>query len=236
LNEIVSKEDYMSFLQLKGVSKRFLEGGAHREVLHSISAEFSRGEYVVILGKSGSGKTTLLNVISGLERPDDGDILFDGESLVNWGERQRTLFRRKNIGFIFQFFNLVPTLTVWENVTLPLELNGIMDDAGHKRALSLLHNVELDDRLKAFSDRLSGGEQQRVAIARALVHDPVLLLADEPTGNLDEATGRKILALLENLSRQEGKTLLMVSHNREVTKNVDRVFTLRKGSLLESSS
>jgi putative ABC transport system ATP-binding protein len=145
-------------------------------------------------------------------------------------ENQRTLFRRKNIGFIFQFFNLIPTLTVWENVILPLELTGKSNGAAQK-AVELLQNVELLDRRETFPDRLSGGEQQRVAIARALVNDPLLVLADEPTGNLDEEIGRQVLSLLDRLTRQAGKNLILVTHNREAAAFADRIVYLREGQL-----
>ena len=160
-------------------------------------------------------------------------ICLNGTNLTALNESERTLFRRQNIGFIFQFFNLIPTLSVWENITLPLELNGKMDPAGIQRAQSLLESVELADRKATFPDRLSGGEQQRIAIARALVHDPLLVLADEPTGNLDEDTGRHVLALLDRLTRQSGKNLVMVTHNQEAANQVDRTVWLREGKLME---
>ncbi|MFU8773473.1 MAG: ABC transporter ATP-binding protein, partial [Anaerolineales bacterium] len=165
-------------------------------MLENISATFAKGEFVAILGKSGSGKSTLLNLISGIEPPDTGEIWIGGVNLSNYDDHQRTLFRRNNIGFVFQFFNLLPTLTVAENVRLPLELSGTSIPEAQQRTESMLKDVGLLDRLMAFPDRLSGGEQQRVAIARALVHNPILVLADEPTGNLDEETGNSILSLL----------------------------------------
>lgn len=164
-------------------------------MLREADAEFARGEFVAILGKSGSGKSTLLNLISGIDLVDEGDIWVNGLRLTSLDERRRTLFRRQTIGFIFQFFNLTPTLTVWENVVLPLELAGMDNGEPRRRAETLLAAVGLLNRRDTFPDRLSGGEQQRVAIARALVHDPVLVLADEPTGNLDEETGRQVDAL-----------------------------------------
>jgi putative ABC transport system ATP-binding protein len=146
---------------------------------------------------------------------------------------QRTLYRRQNIGFVFQFFNLIPTLTVLENVILPLELNGKMNGAGSQKAQSLLEELGLADRLKAFPDRLSGGEQQRVAIARALVHNPNIVLADEPTGNLDEETGQHILELLDRLTRRAGKTMILVTHNPEAAEHADRILVLKDGNLHE---
>ena len=202
-------------------------------VLHGADLCFSKGEFVAILGKSGSGKTTLLNLISGIDRADGGSIWLDGSNLTGLDDRAWTLFRRRNIGFIFQFFNLIPTLTVWENVALPLELNGMLNDGGRQRAEELLETVGLLDRRNTFPDRLSGGEQQRVAIARALVHDPMLILADEPTGNLDEDTGQHVLDLLDRLTRQAGKNLVLVTHSSEAAAYADRVFTLREGHLTE---
>ncbi len=222
-----------NFLVLENLTKGYQEGGKYHKVLHDFSIAFRRGEFVAVLGRSGSGKTTLLNLISGIDRADSGEIYVNGIRLTGLDDLQRTLYRRSNIGFIFQFFNLIPTLTVWENVTLPLELTGQFDDAGKARALSLLEEVGLRDRLTAFPDRISGGEQQRVSIARALVHNPQIVLADEPTGNLDEDTGRAVMALLDRLTRRAGKNLVLVTHSPEAAAYADRVFTLHDGHLVE---
>jgi putative ABC transport system ATP-binding protein len=186
------------FIRLVGLSKAYREGERRRVVLDGASAEFARGEFISLLGRSGSGKSTLLNLVSGIDRPDAGEIWVGDRELTRLSERERTLFRRRHIGFVFQFFNLIPTLTVMENVTLPLELGGASVKAARAAAEPLMEAVGLLDRAGAYPDKLSGGEQQRVAIARALVHDPMLVLADEPTGNLDEATGQSVLALLES--------------------------------------
>jgi putative ABC transport system ATP-binding protein len=223
--------DQRQFIRIEDVSKSYREGASTRVVLHRATAGFARGEFVAILGKSGSGKSTLLNLISGIDRADQGAIWLDGQDLTALNERQRTLFRRRNIGFVFQFFNLIPTLTIEENVRLPLELAGENGQETSDRAEHLLQTVGLHDRLRTFPDRLSGGEQQRVAIARALVHDPLLVLADEPTGNLDEETGRQVLALLDRLTRQAGKNLIMVTHNAEAANYADRILYLRDGLL-----
>jgi putative ABC transport system ATP-binding protein len=227
--------DNHSFIRLNGLSKGFQEGGRTRIVLHDADAEFARGEFVAILGKSGSGKSTLLNVISGIDLVDGGNIWVNGQELTALNERQRTLFRRQNIGFIFQFFNLIPTLTVWENVLLPLELAGMDNGEARHQAETLLAAVGLLDRRATFPDRLSGGEQQRVAIARALVHDPLLVLADEPTGNLDEETGRQVMALLDRLTRQRGKNLILVTHSNEAAAYADRTLILRDGKLVDGA-
>ncbi|MDR3576233.1 MAG: ABC transporter ATP-binding protein [Anaerolineaceae bacterium] len=223
----------MSFLCLEDLSKSYMEGDQRRIVLQNATVNFGLGEFVSILGKSGSGKTTLLNLISGIDKADAGEIYLDGCNLTKMNDLQRTLYRRQNIGFVFQFFNLIPTLTVWENVILPLELNGKLNGTGSQNAKSLLDEVGLADRVKAFPDRLSGGEQQRVAIARALVHNPGLVLADEPTGNLDEETGQHILALLDRLTRRAGKTMILVTHNPDAAEHADRILVLQDGNLHE---
>jgi len=221
------------FIRLDNLWKQFQEGNQKREVLRGTGAVFNRGEFIAILGKSGSGKSTLLNVISGIDEPDQGDIQINGQQLTHLDEYQRTIFRRQNIGFVFQFFNLIPTLNVMENVSLPLELVGAGVKEAVERSSQILAEVGLSDRLNTFPERLSGGEQQRVAIARALVHDPLLVLADEPTGNLDEETGRQVLALLDKLTRQAGKNLIMVTHSKENAIYADRIFELHAGCLNE---
>jgi putative ABC transport system ATP-binding protein len=215
------------------LSKSFQEGKSRRRVLENVSASMQPGEITAILGRSGSGKSTLLNLISGIDEADAGTIWLSGQSLTGMDERRRTLFRREHIGFVFQFFNLIPTLSVWENVVLPLELGGSLDRPGVERANELLDSVGLLDRRSSFPDRLSGGEQQRVAIARALVHDPLLVLADEPTGNLDESTGQLVIELLEKLSRRAGKNLVIVTHSQEAARIADRTLRLQSGILAE---
>jgi len=218
------------------VTKSYLEGERRRTVLQDVCLRIQPGELVVLLGKSGSGKSTLLNLVSGIDAPDGGAIWVANRRLDQLSERERTLFRRRSIGFVFQFYNLAPTLTALENVLLPLELNGQRGSAARAAALTMLEAVGLADRANTYPDRLSGGEQQRVAIARALVHNPDLVLADEPTGNLDSDTGAQVLDLLDRLTRQVGKTLLMVTHSREMIGVADRVFQLRNGRILEERS
>src|SRR6266545_707772 len=203
-----------AFLRFYDLTKSYYEGNVRRVVLQNAHAEFQAGEITAILGKSGSGKSTLLNLISGIDAPDSGQIWVDGQDLTALRERDRTLFRRARIGFIFQFFNLIPTLTVGENVSLPLELNRIPRLQAYKEAQDLLEAVGLLDRWETFPEKLSGGEQQRVAVARALVHEPILILADEPTGNLDEETSRQVFPLVMSLVRKHGATLLLVTHDR----------------------
>jgi putative ABC transport system ATP-binding protein len=218
-------------IRIERISKSFIEADRERVVLHEMSASFAPSEFVVLIGKSGSGKSTLLNIVSGIDTPSAGEVWVADQELTAMNERERTLFRRKHIGFIFQFFNLVPTLTVLENMLLPLELNGRMGKQDRERAQDLLAQVGLGDRQHTYPDRLSGGEQQRVAVARALVHDPLLVLADEPTGNLDFETGQQVLELIDTLTRQAGKNVLMVTHSSDVVE--DRVFRISEGHLRE---
>lgn len=226
-------------IELLSLTKSYQEGESSHPVLREVNITIQRGEFVVLLGRSGSGKSTLLNLISGIDMPTSGEVIFhvDSESLSvsQLTEHERTLFRRRHVGFVFQFFNLLPTLSIKENILLPLELNAWTADQADQAALAMLDAVGLSDRADDFSDRLSGGEQQRVAIARALVHEPVLILADEPTGNLDIETGRTVLELLDRLTRQAGKTMLMVTHSPEVIGMADRIFTIQDGHLLERS-
>jgi putative ABC transport system ATP-binding protein len=220
-------------IRLDRISKSFQEGGHERIVLHEMSAVFEPGEFIVLIGKSGSGKSTLLNLVSGIDTPTSGEIWVAGQALTQRSERERTLFRREHVGFIFQFFNLVPTLTVLENLLLPLELNGRSSKRDHDHAHDLLARVGLADRYATYPDRLSGGEQQRVAVARALVHDPLLVLADEPTGNLDLETGQQVLDLIDTLTRRAGKNVIMVTHSPDVVGLADRVFRIAEGHLVE---
>ncbi len=221
-----------AFLRFHDLTKSYYEGEIRRVVLQNAHAEFQSGEITAILGKSGSGKSTLLNLISGIDAPDSGQIWVQGQDLTTLSERDRTLFRRSQIGFVFQFFNLIPTLTVGENVSLPLELNRMPRPQVHKKAREVLESVGLLDRWETFPEKLSGGEQQRVALARALVHNPILILADEPTGNLDEETGAQMMALLARLIREQNGTLLMVTHNQEAVLHADRVLRLSHGQLI----
>jgi putative ABC transport system ATP-binding protein len=218
-----------ALVRLDRVTKDYSEGRELRHVLKQASLEVAEGEFVAIRGRSGSGKSTVLNLVAGIDRPGSGEIYFAEAALSRLDARERTLLRRDQMGFVFQFFNLIPTLSVLENVLLPAELAG--QDAA-RRATELLDRVGLADRSASYPDRLSGGEQQRVAIARALVRDPRLVLADEPTGNLDDATGASVMGLLDGLTRRAGKTLLLVTHSREVAALADRVLTIEGGRLV----
>lgn len=222
-------------LEICNLSKTFDEGESQRIVFRELNASIRRGEFVVLLGRSGSGKSTLLNLISGIDLPTEGEVLIGGQNLTTMTEQKRTLFRRNNIGFVFQFYNLIPTLTVIENLLLPLELKKNIEAGSKKHALQILEQVSLADRANSYPDRLSGGEQQRIAICRALIHKPLLLLADEPTGNLDVETGAEVLNLLNHLIRDNHMTTLMVTHSPEVAQLADRVMTIRDGALVEHS-
>jgi putative ABC transport system ATP-binding protein len=204
--------------------------------LQGLDLDVHRGECIALLGRSGSGKSTLLNLISGIDLPSGGEIHIDGADLTRMNERERTLFRRRQIGFIYQFYNLIPTLTVEENLCLPMELNNRDRRAARRRVAHLLEQVDLAERRTTYPDQLSGGEQQRIAIARALAHEPLLVLADEPTGNLDAETGQRVLQILDALVRTGHKTLILVTHSRQVTEIADRVLTLEKGRIKEGAA
>jgi putative ABC transport system ATP-binding protein len=218
-------------LILESVSRSFGAGEHRRCVLDRVSVSIAAATETVILGRSGCGKSTLLNLISGIDQPDAGRVIFAGEDLSALREPQRTLFRRRRIGFVYQFFNLLPTLDVEENVRLVLSLDGVGAMQARRRSQAMLQRVGLGDRLHATVDALSGGEQQRVALARALVHEPALLLADEPTGNLDEITAAQIAPLLRELAREHGATVLLATHDRQLAAGADRCLTLREGTL-----
>jgi putative ABC transport system ATP-binding protein len=219
-----------SLVRFDRVSKDYSEGAELRHVLKDAELTIEEGEFVAIRGRSGSGKSTVLNLVAGIDQPTRGEVIVGGASLGRLSPRERTLFRRDQIGFVFQFFNLIPTLSVLENVLLPAELAGVV--GARERALELLQLVGLADRPRAFPDRLSGGEQQRVAIARALVCHPRLVLADEPTGNLDDATGAAVMELALSATRRAGRTLLLATHSRELAARADRVLTIEGGRIV----
>jgi putative ABC transport system ATP-binding protein len=218
---------------LKNISKRYPEGSGFRSVLEDITADIPETAFSVLLGPSGSGKSTLLNIISGIDLPTSGEIIINGQNLTNMNEKRRTLFRRTQIGIVFQFFNLLPTLSVIDNVILPMELNGTKSKHAKSLAQDLLDTVGLLDRQNTFPDRLSGGEQQRVAIARALASDPPIILADEPTGNLDSGNANQIMTLLSDLHIKFKKTLVVVTHRNDFIKLADKIFIVEDGQISE---
>jgi putative ABC transport system ATP-binding protein len=215
---------------MKGVSKTY-DGHA---VLEDAELAVGRGEFVVILGRSGTGKSTLLNLIGGLDYPTRGEIAILGQRLADLNETERSRLRANRIGFVFQFFNLIPTLTALENIELPLALNRYSRADARAKALVLLGELELTHCAPRFPDELSGGEQQRIAIARAIAHDPPIVLADEPTGNLDLETGDIVLALLDGICRNKGATLIVATHSDEILGRADRVLRISNARLEEA--
>ena len=218
------------------VHKLYRQGKNEITALAGVSLDVQKGEFAVIMGPSGSGKSTLLHLIGGLDRPTQGEVLVDGRIISQMPDDEATLLRRTKIGFIFQFFNLLPTLTAVENVMLPLILDEQPTPAAHTRADVLLERVGLEARRDHLPEELSGGEIQRLAIARALAFNPPILLADEPTGNLDSKTGETILQLIRHINREEGCTVLMVTHNLEAAGYGDRIIYLRDGRIEKGSS
>ncbi len=218
-------------VRLEGVTLTFGEGDVAVHALRGLDLEIEAGQFVVVLGPSGSGKTTLMNVVGGIESPTSGRVIVGGRDLVGMDDRALTTYRREEVGFIFQFFNLVPTLTAGENVALVAELVG----AGEAEAQVALDAVGLGDRVDHFPSALSGGEQQRVAIARAIVKSPAILLCDEPTGSLDLDTGRVVLGVIHRLARTGGRTVLLVTHNSAIAAMADRVLRLRSGRIVDDT-
>ncbi len=216
---------------MRGLTRDYKMGDVTVHALRGLNLLINRGEFVVLLGPSGCGKTTTLNLLGGLDRPTGGSVIVDGENIARYDERELTAYRRRKVGFIFQFFNLIPTLTAAENVELALAL--VEGDGSKQRheAVELLGMVGLEERASHFPSQLSGGEQQRVAIARALATHPPLILCDEPTGNLDVATGQQVLQVIRNLNKQEGSTVLLVTHNTAIAPIADRVVRLRDGMI-----
>jgi putative ABC transport system ATP-binding protein len=220
-------------IELRDVVREYRIGGQTVRALDEISLRFGVGQFVSIVGPSGAGKSTLLHLLGALDSPDSGSICFDGDEIGRLGDEQQSQFRHRCVGFIFQFFNLLPTLSAWENVAVPRLLDGVRLGRVKPDAVRLLDRVGLGDRTEHRPSELSGGQMQRVAVARALMMDPPLILADEPTGNLDSATGASILALLAEVAHEQGRSRLvvMVTHNADAAAATDRVITLQDGRL-----
>jgi putative ABC transport system ATP-binding protein len=218
-------------IQLREVSKTVTSGTEPLTILHPLTLEIPRGQFVAIVGPSGSGKSTLLGLIAGLDAPTSGDVLIDGVNITRLSEDALAKLRGEKVGFVFQFFHLIPSLTAHENVSVPMEIAGAADPRG--RARTLLDEVGLTGRAHHYPSQLSGGEQQRVALARALANDPPIVLADEPTGNLDSTNGRHILGLLRNIHRVRGTTIVLVTHDTELAAIADARLMLRDGRVVE---
>ncbi len=219
-------------ITVKNLWKIYGKGEKKVEALRGVDFQIEQGEFVAILGPSGSGKTTLLNCLSGIDSPTEGAIHFDGVEFHRLSEEEKAKFRAQNMGFVFQFFNLIPVLTVLENVELPLRILGQKGKSVTDRAIEMIKKVGLSGKEDKFPSQLSGGEQQRVAIARALIHDPKIIWADEPTGNLDSETGAAIIELLERIRLENKTTLVVVTHDEKIARKADRVFVFRDGKIL----
>jgi putative ABC transport system ATP-binding protein len=219
-------------IETKHLSKEFLRDEFHVVALKDVSVEVAAGEFVALMGPSGSGKSTLLHLVAAMDRPTSGEIRVLGHDLRELNERQIAHWRNENVGFIFQQFNLIPVLTALENVELPLKLTNLNKAERNEHATTALKLVGLGDRLRHFPRQLSGGQEQRVAIARAIATDPALILADEPTGNLDAASAHEVLEILSKLNRDFGKTIVMVTHDPHAARFASRIYNLEKGELL----
>ena len=218
----------------KSISKSYTKGTNIVTPLENLDLEVGRGEFLALMGPSGSGKTTLLNLISGIDSPASGSLVIDGENIAAFSRKELTQWRARKVGYIFQLYHLIPVLTAFENVELPLLITSMSRAERKQKAEEALEIVGLKDRSHHTPSELSGGQEQRVAIARALVADPVLLVADEPTGDLDRESAMMILELLQSLSRERGKTIVMVTHDARAAAAADRILHLEKGKLLEN--
>jgi putative ABC transport system ATP-binding protein len=220
-------------IQLREVSKTVTSGGAPLTILHPLSLEVARGKFLAIVGPSGSGKSTLLGLIAGLDSPSSGDVVIDGVNITRLSEDRLARLRGEKIGFVFQFFHLIPSLTAFENISVPMEIANVPDADPRRRAQSLIEEVGLTGRAHHYPSQLSGGEQQRVALARALANNPPIVLADEPTGNLDSTNGRHIMELLRTIHRTRGTTVVLVTHDAELAALADSRLVLRDGRVVE---
>lgn len=236
-SEVIPAANHLStqsaIISLRDVSKTYIAEGRTVQALRGVNLEIARGEFFVIVGRSGCGKSTLLNLLGGIDKPSGGEVLVAGRDIAKMNEADLTQYRRATVGIVFQFFNLMPLLTVLENTLLPALLAGKKREAVEERGRKLLESVGLSHRIEQQASLLSGGEMQRVAVARALINDPQLILADEPTGNLDSQSAGAVLEALRNLTQQENKTVVMVTHSREAAQNGTLVREMRDGLFVE---
>ena len=224
----------MEILSAKDLCKSYGSGENSVQALNHVSISVENGEFVAVIGTSGSGKSTLLNLLGGLDTPTSGEVLVSGKKLFQMNEEARTIFRRRNIGFVFPNYNLVPVLNVYENIVLPIELDGTKVDTEYVK--TILHTLGLEQKVQAMPNQLSGGQQQRVAIARALAAKPAILLADEPTGNLDSKTGMDVIALLKMTSQAFHQTIVMITHNEEIALMADRMIRIEDGKVVNGNA
>ena len=224
----------MEILSAKDLCKSYGSGENSVQALNHVSISIENGEFVAVIGTSGSGKSTLLNLLGGLDTPTSGEVLISGKKLFQMNEEACTIFRRRNIGFVFQNYNLVPVLNVYENIVLPIELDGTKVDTEYVK--TILHTLGLEQKVQAMPNQLSGGQQQRVAIARALAAKPAILLADEPTGNLDSKTGMDVIALLKMTSQAFHQTIVMITHNEEIALMADRMIRIEDGKVVNGNA
>ena len=220
----------MAILETKNLKKIYGSGENEVHALDGVSISVEEGEFVAIVGTSGSGKSTLLNMLGGLDRPTSGSVMVRGKELMQMKDEQLTIFRRRNVGFVFQNYNLLPILNVYENIVYPIEIDGSKVDKEFVR--QIIHNLGLESKLKNMPNNLSGGQQQRVAIARALATKPAIILADEPTGNLDSKTSMDVILLMRSISREFNQTILMITHNEEIAQMADRIIRIEDGKVV----
>ena len=220
----------MAILETKDLKKIYGSGENEVHALDGVSISVEEGEFVAIVGTSGSGKSTLLNMLGGLDRPTSGSVVVRGKELMQMKDEQLTIFRRRNVGFVFQNYNLLPILNVYENIVYPIEIDGSKVDKEFVR--QIIHNLGLERKLKNMPNNLSGGQQQRIAIARALATKPAIILADEPTGNLDSKTSMDVILLMQSISREFNQTILMITHNEEIAQMADRIIRIEDGKVV----
>jgi len=220
----------MKILEVKNLTKKYGKGDAEVIALNDVSFQVERGEFVAIIGASGSGKSTLMHLLGGVDRPETGSVFVDGHNIYDLNESELAIFRRRNIGIVYQFYNLIPTLTADENIQLPCLLDNRKVD--HQRLNEILNTIGLNERKKHLPSELSGGQQQRVSIGRSLINDPALILADEPTGNLDSRSSQEVMDLLKLANKQYNQTLIIITHDEQIALQADRIITIDDGKII----